>query len=167
MASGPTTLWQNRRKKWKQRQILLSWAPKSLWTVTAAMKLRCLLLGRKAMTNLDSIFKSGGFTLPTKVHTVKAMVFLIVMYGCESWTTKKAECQRTNAFELWCWRRLLRVKPVNPKWNQPWVFIGRTDAEHPILWIPDVKTWLTEKDTDTVKDWSQKEKGVAEDEMIG
>ena len=70
---------------------------------------RCLLLGRKAMTNLDSILKSGDITLPTKVYLVKAMVFPVVMYGCESWTIKKAECQRTDAFELWCWRRLLRV----------------------------------------------------------
>ena len=70
---------------------------------------RCLLLGRKVMTNLDSIFKSRGITLPTKVHLVKAMVFPVVMYGCESWPVKKAEHRRIDAFELWCWRRLLRV----------------------------------------------------------
>ena len=70
---------------------------------------RHLLLGRKVMTNLDSIFKSRDITLPTKVHLVKTMVFPVVMYGCESWTIKKAECQRIDAFELWCWRRLLRV----------------------------------------------------------
>ena len=70
---------------------------------------RCLLLGRKVMTNVDSIFKSRDITLPTKVHLVKAMVFPVVMYGCESWTVKKAECRRINASELWCWRRLLRV----------------------------------------------------------
>ena len=70
---------------------------------------RCLLLGRKAMTNLNSILKSGDITLPTKVRLVKAMVFPVVMYGCESWTTKKAESQRIDAFELWCWGRLLRV----------------------------------------------------------
>ena len=70
---------------------------------------RCLLLGRKVMTNLDSILKSKGNTLSTKVHLVKAMVFPVVMYGCESWTIRKAECRRTDAFELWCWRRLLRV----------------------------------------------------------
>ena len=70
---------------------------------------RCLLLGRKVMTNLDSILKSRDITLPTKVHLVKAMIFPVVMYGCESWTVKKAECQRIDAFELWCWRRLLRV----------------------------------------------------------
>ena len=70
---------------------------------------RCLLLGRKAITNLDSILKSRDITLPVKVHLVKAMILLVIMYGCESWTIKKAECQRIDAFELWCWRRLLRV----------------------------------------------------------
>ena len=78
--------------------------------VTAAMKLKdALLLGRKVMTNLESIFKSRDITLPTKAHLVKAIVFPVVMYGCEIWTVKKAECQRIDAFELWCWRRLLRV----------------------------------------------------------
>ena len=86
----------------KQCQTLYFWAPKSLQMVTAAMKLRHLLLGRKVMINLDSIFKSRDITLPTKVHLVKAMVFPVVMYGCESWTVKKAECRRTDAFELWC-----------------------------------------------------------------
>ena len=85
------------------------WAPESLQIVIAAMKLRRLLLGRKVMTNLDSILKSRDFTLPTKVHLVKAMVFPVVMYGCESWTVKKAERGRIDAFELWYWRRLLRV----------------------------------------------------------
>ena len=89
---------------------LYSWAPKSLQMVTAAMKLKdAWLLGRKAMTNLDSILKSSSVTLPTKVCLVKPMVFPVVMYGCESWTVKKAEHRRTDAFELWCWRRLLRV----------------------------------------------------------
>ena len=79
---------------------------------------RHLLLGRKVMTNLDSIFKSRDITLSTKVHLVKAMVFPVVMYGCESWTVKNAECQRINAFELWCWRRLLRVPWTARKSNQ-------------------------------------------------
>ena len=79
---------------------------------------RHLLLGRKVMTNLDSIFKSRDITLPTKVHLVKAMVFSVVMYGCESWTVKKAECQRTDAFELWCWRRLLRIPWTARRSNQ-------------------------------------------------
>ena len=79
---------------------------------------RCLLLGRKVMTNLDSIFKSRDITLPIKVRLVKAMVFSVVMYGCESWTVKKAECQRIDAFELWCWRRLLRVPWTTSRSNQ-------------------------------------------------
>jgi len=86
--------------------------------VTAAMKLRCLLLGKKVMTNLDSILKSRDITLSTKVYLVKAMVFLVVIYGCESWTIKKAECQRIGAFELWCWRRLLRVPWTARRSNQ-------------------------------------------------
>ena len=86
--------------------------------VTTAMKLRRLLIGRKAMTNLDSILKSRDVTLPTKVHLVKAMVFPIVMYGCENWTIKKAEHQRIDAFELWCWRRLLRVPWTARRSNQ-------------------------------------------------
>ena len=89
-------------KQWKQRETLCFWAPELLHMVTAAMKLRRLLLGRKAMTNLDSILKSRGITLLTKVHLVKAMVFLEVMYGYESWTIKKAEHQTIDAFELWC-----------------------------------------------------------------
>ena len=134
-----------------------------------------LLIGRKAMTNLDSILKSRDITLPTKVHLVKAMVFPVVVYGYESWTIKKAECWRTDAFELWCWRRLLRVpwtikeiKPINSKGNQSWIFIGRTDAEAeiPILGPPDAKNWLTGKDPDAGKDWMQEEE-TTEDEMVG
>ena len=98
--------------------------------------------------------------MPTKVHLVKAMVFPVVMYGFESWTMKKAEHQRIDAFELWCWRWLLRVpldckeiRPVNPIGNQSWIFIGRTDAEAetPILWLPDVKNWLVGKDPEAGK----------------
>ena len=135
---------------------------------------RHLLLGRKAMTNLDSVLKTEDITLPTKVHTVKAMVFPVVMYGCESWTIKKAEHWRIDAFEVWCWRKLLSVldskeiKPDSFKGNQSWIFIGRTDAEveAPILWPPDVKSWLNGKDPDAGKDWGQEEKAVTEDEMI-
>ena len=108
---------------------------------------RHLLLGRKVMTNLDSILKSRDITLPTKVHLVKAMGFPVVMYECEGWTTRKAEHQRIDAFELWCWRRLLRVpwtarRSNHPKGNQSWVLIGRTDAEAktPILWPPNAKS---------------------------
>ena len=93
-------------------------APKSLWMVTAAMKLRHLLLGRKVMTNLDSILKGRDITLPTKIHLVKAMIFPVVMYGCENWIIKKSESQRIDAFELWCWRRLLRVPWTARRSNQ-------------------------------------------------
>ena len=100
------------------------------------------------MTNLDSIFKSKDITRPTKVRLVKAMVFPVVMYGCESWTVKKAEHRRIDAFELWCWRTLespldcKEIQPVHPKGDQSWVFIGKTDAkaETPVLWPPHAKS---------------------------
>ena len=125
---------------------------------------RRLLLGRRVMTNLDSILKSRDITLPKNFNLVKAMVFPVVMYGCKSWTIKKAECQSIDAFELWCWRILKtlespldckEIKPVHPKGNQSWIFIGRTDveAETPILWPPDAKNWLIWKDPDAGKDW--------------
>jgi len=137
---------------------------------------RCLLLGRKIMTNLDSIFKSRDITLPTKVCLVKAMVFPVVMYVCESWTMKKAERQKN-----WCfWTMVLEktlespldckeIQPVHPKGNQSWVFIGRTDveAETPVLWPPHVKSWLIGKDSNAGRDWGQEEKGTTEDEMVG
>ena len=127
------------------------------------------------MANLDSILKSRHITLPTKVPLVKAMVFPIVMCGCESWTIKKSESWRIDALELWCWRRLLRVPwtarrstLINPKGNQPWIFIGRTDAEAeaPIIWSLDVKSWFTGKDPAAGKDWEQEEKRVTEDMMV-
>ena len=113
------------------------------------------------MTNLDSLLKSKDITLPTKIHLVKAIVFLLVMYGCENWTINKTEHQRIDAFELWCWRRLLRVPWTAGRSNQsilkeisPESVIGRTDAEAeaPILWSPDAKSQLTEKDPDLGKD---------------
>ena len=125
------------------------------------MKLRCLLHGKKAMTNLDSILKSRDDTLPTKVHLVKAMVFPVVLYGWESWTIKKAEHRRIDCFKLWCWKSLenpldiKEIQPVNPKGNWSWILIGRADgeAEAPILWPPDTKNWLNGKDPDVGKDW--------------
>ena len=110
---------------------------------------RCLLLGRKVMFNLDSMLKNREITVSTKVHLVKAMVFPVVVYGCERWTIKKAECRRIDAFELWCWRRLLRIpwtakeiQPAHSKGDQSWVFIGRTDVETetPVFWPPDAKS---------------------------
>ena len=137
---------------------------------------RCLLLGRKVMTNLDSLLKSRDFSLSTKVLLVKAMVFPVVMYGCESWTIKKAECWRIDAFELWCWRRLLRIpwtarrsnqsilKEISPEYSLEGLMlklklqysdhlIQRTDS----IW----------KDPDAGKDWRWEEKGTTEDEMAG
>ena len=137
---------------------------------------RWVLLGRKAMTNLDSMLKSRDITLPTKVCLAKAMVFPVVMYGSESWTIKKAECQRIDAFEVWYWIRLLRVpldckgiQPVHPKGNQSWIFIERTDAEAEasMLWPPDAKNWLIGKDPNAGKDRRQEEKEMTEDEMVG
>ena len=115
-----------------------------------------MFLGRKAMTNLESILKSRDITLPTKVHLVKALDFPVVMDRCESWTKKKAECQRIDASELWCWKRPLdcKIKPVNPKGKQSWIFIGRTnaEAEAPKFWPPDVKSQLVRKEPDAVKE---------------
>ena len=136
---------------------------------------RCIFLGRKVMTNLDSILKSRDITLPTKVCLVRAMVFPVVIYRCEldykeSWVLKN-----------WCfWTVVLEetlespldskeIQPVYPKGDQSWVFIRRTDVESetPILWPPDAKSWLIWKDSDAGKDWGQEKKGMTEDEMVG
>ena len=136
---------------------------------------RCSLLGRKVMSNLDSILKSRDITLPTKVHLDKAMVFPVVMYGCE------LDCEESWAPKNWCfWTVVLEktlespldckeIQPVPSKGNQPWVFIGRTDpkAETPILWPPHAKSWLIGKDPEAGRDWGQEEKGMTEDEMAG
>ena len=108
------------------------------------------LIGRKVMTNLDSIFKSRDITLPTKVRLVEAMVFPVIMYGCESWTVKKAEHRRIDAFELWCWRRKTlespmdckEIQPVHSNGDQSWVSFERNDAEAetPVLWPPHEKS---------------------------
>ena len=137
---------------------------------------RRLLLGRKVMTNLDSIFKSRDITLPIKVRLVKAMVFPVVMGGCESWTVKKAECQRIAAFELWCWRRLLRVPWTGRRSNQsilkeisPGISLEgmMLKLKLPALWPPHAKSWLIGKDSDAGRDWGQEEKGTTEDETAG
>ena len=117
---------------------------------------RRLLLGRKAMTNLASVL-SRDITLLTKVCIVKAVVFPVVTYGCESWAIKKAECQSIDAFQVWCWRRLLRVpwtarRSSQSILNQPWMFIRRTDAEAPTLWSPDGKRWFIGKHLDARQD---------------
>ena len=110
MASSPITSWQIDGKKIETEEDFIFLGSKITEDSDCSHEIkRHLLLERKVMTNLDTILKSRDITLPTKVHLVKAMVFPVVMYGCESWTRKKAECQRIDAFELWCWRRLLRV----------------------------------------------------------
>ena len=122
---------------------------------------RCLLIGTKVMMDLDSLLKSRDITLSTKVHLVKAIVFPVVMYGCESWTIEKAEHQIIDASELWCWRILLRVPWTARRsnqiiLNQSWIVTGRTDAkaETPILWPPDVKSQLIRKDPYTMTKWA-------------
>ena len=164
------------KKQWKQCQTLFWGASKITADGDCSHEIkRRLLLGKKVMINLDSILKSRDITLPTKVCLVKAMVFPVVMYGCESWTVKKAECRRTDAFKLWCWRRLSRVPWTARRSNQSILTeispgcSGRTDAEAetPILWPPLAKSWLTGKDSDAGRDWGQEEKGMTEDEMAG
>ena len=119
MASGPITLWERDGETVETMSDFIFLGSKITTDGDCSHEIkRRLLLGRKVMTNLDSIFKSRDVNLPTKVHLVKAMVFPVVMYGCESWTVKKAECRRTDAFELWCWRRLLRIPWTARRANQ-------------------------------------------------
>ena len=128
------------------------------------------------MTNLDSILKTRDITLPTKVHLVKAIVFPAVMYGCESWTVKKAEHWRIECFWTVVLKKTLEspldckeIQPVHSEGDQPWVFFVRNDAkaETPVLWPPHAKSWLIGKDPDALRDWGQEEKGTIEDEMAG
>ena len=147
-------------------------APKSLQMVTTAIKLKdTLLLGRNAMTNLGSILKSRDITLPTKVRLVKAMVFSVVMYGCESWTIKKVEHQRIDAFELWCWRRLMRVlwttrrsnqsilKEISPEYSLEGLMLKLQHFGH---LMRRTDSW----EKTLMKDWRWEEKGMTEDEMV-
>ena len=145
MASSPITSWQIDGGTVETMADFIFWVSKITAEADCSQEIkRYLLLGRKAMTNLDSTLKSTDITLPTNVHLVKAMVFTVVKCACECWTIKKAERRRIDAFELWFWRRLLdskEIQLISPKGNQSWVFIGRTDAdaETPVLWPPDVK----------------------------
>ena len=151
MASSPITSWQIDGETVETVADFIFLGSKITADGDCSHKIkRRLFLGRKVMTNLDSTLKSSDITLPTKVCLVKTIVFPVVMYGCESWTIKKAEHRGIDAFELWCWRRLLRVPWTARRSNQSilgdqsWVFTGRTDveAETPILWPPDVKSQL-------------------------
>ena len=136
---------------------------------------RRLLLGRKVMTNLDSIVKSRDIALPTKVRLVKAMVFPVVMYGCESWTVKKAECRRIDAFDLWCWRRLLRVPWTARRSNQsilkaisPGTSLEGMMLKLKLQYFGHLMQRVDSLEkTDAGRDWGQEEKGMTEDEMAG
>ena len=151
MASGPITSWQIDGKTVETVTDFIFFGSKITGGGDCSHEIkRCLLLGRKVMINLDSVLKSRDITLPTKVHLVKAMVFPVVTYGCESWTIKKAEHRRTDAFELWCWRRLLRVpwtagrsnqsilKDISPECSLEGLM---AEVETPILWPPDARSW--------------------------
>ena len=174
MASGPLTSW---KIDGETVSDFIFWGSKITADGDCSHEIkRRLLLGRKVITNLDIILKSRDIILPTKVHLVKAMVFPVVMYGWEIWTVKKAEHRRIDAFELWHWRRLLRVPWTARRSNQSilkrsvlgvhWR-VSDVEAETPILQPPDVKSWLIWKDPDVGKDWGQEEKGTTEDEMVG
>ena len=158
----------------KQWETLFSWAKITADGDCSHEIKRYLLLGRKAMTNLDSILKSRDITLPTKVCLVKAMVFPVVMYECVSWMIKlSAEVLMLLncgvGEDSWESSGLQGDQPVYPKGDQSWIFIERTDveAETPILWPPDTKNWLIGEGPDAGKDWRLKEKGMTEDEMVG
>ena len=173
MASGPITSWQIEEETAEAVTDFLFLGSKITADGDCSHKIRRqLLLGRKAMKNLGSVLKSKDITLPTNVRIVKAMVFPVVMYMWESWTIKKAEHQRIDAFQLLCWRRLLRVSWTARRSNQS--ILKEINTEYSleglmlklILWPPDVKRWLIAKDPDAGKDWRQEEKGTTEDEMV-
>ena len=167
MASGPIISWQTDGETVETVTDFIWGAPKSLQMVTAAM--RCLFLGRKVMTNLDSILKNRDFTLPTKIRLVKAMVFPVVRYGCDRWTIKKAEHGRIDGFELWCWRRLVRVpwtarrsnlREIRPRYSLEGLMLRlkRQYFGHLMQRVDSLEK------TDAGRDWGQEEKGTTEDE---
>ena len=177
MASGPITSWQidGETEDTVADFIFLGSKITADGNCSHEIK-RCLLLGRKVMTNLDSILKSRDITLSTKVHLVKAMVFPVVMYGCESWTIKKVEGQRIDAFKLWCWRRLLRVpwtarrssqfiqKEISPGCSVEGLMLKlKLQYFGHLMWRAD----SFERTLMAGKDWGPKEKGSTEDEMVG
>ena len=177
MASGPTSSWQidGETMETVTDFIFLGSKITAIGDCSHEIK-RHLLLGRKATTNLDSVLKSRDITLPTKVCIVKATFFPVVRYECDSWTIKQAEHQKNWCFQTAVLEKTLEssldckeIQPVNPKGNQAWIFIGRTDAEAEalMLWPPDAKSRPTGKDSDAGKDWGQEEKRATEDEMVG
>ena len=176
MASGPITSWQIDGETVETVIDFIFLVSKSTADVDCSHEIkRCLLLGRKAMANLDSILKSRDITLPTKVHLVKAMVFPVVVCGYENWTTKKAECQRIDAFELWCWRRLLRVPWTARRSNQsilkeisPGISLEGMMLKLKLWYFSHLMRRVDSLEkTDAGRDWRQEEKGTTEDEMAG
>ena len=174
MASGPTTSWQIDGETVETVRDFIFLGSKITADGDYSHEIkRRLLLGWKAVTNLGSVLKSRDITLSTKVRLVKAIVFPVVMYGCESWTLKKAEHWRTDAFEQWCWRRLWRVPWTLRRSNQsilkeisPGCSLERLMLKLK-LWPPHVRSWLIGKDPDVERDWGQEEKGTTENEMAG
>ena len=163
-------------RQWKQCQTLFFWGSKITADGDCSHEIkRHLLLGRKVMTNLDNILKSRDITLLTKVCLIKAMVFPVVMYGCECWTVKKAEHWKIDAFELWCWRRLLRVPWTARRTNQsilkeisPGCSLEGLMLKLKLQYFGHLMgSWLIGKDPDAGRDWGQEEKGMTEDEMSG
>ena len=175
MASSPITPWEIDGETVETVSDFIFWGSKITADGDCSHEIkRRLLLGRKIMSNLDCIFKSRDITLPTKVRLVKAIVFPVVMYGCESWTVKKAERWRIDAFELWCWRRLLRVPWTARIFNQSilkeislGISLEGMMLRLKLLWPPWVKCWLIGKNSDAGRDWRQEEKGTTENEMAG
>ena len=177
MASGPITSWQIDGETMETATDFILGGSKITADGDCSHEIkRCLLLGRKAINNLDSIFKSRDITLPTKVHLVKAMVFPVIMYGCESWTIKKTEHWRIDAFELWCWRRLLRIPWTARRFKQcilkeisPEYSLERLTLKLKLQYFGHLmqRTDSFEKNPDYGKDWRQEEKGTTEDDMVG
>ena len=177
MASGPITSWQTDGETVKTVADFILGGSKITVDGDCSHEIKGrLLLGRKVMTNLNSIFKSRNITLPTTVCLVKAMVFPVVMYGCESWTVKKAECRRTDAFELWCWRRLLRVPWTARRSNQsilkeisPGISLEGMMLKLKLQYFATSCEELVDslEKTGVGRDCGQEEKGTTEDEMAG
>ena len=176
MASGPIIAWQIDGEKVEVVTDFLFLGSKVAVDGDCSHEIRrWLLLGMKAMTNLDNVLKIRDITLPTKVGIVKAMFFPVVTYGCESWTVKKVECWRIDAFQLWCWSRLLTVpwtarrsnqsilREINPEYSLE----RHAEAEAPVFWLSDANSLLIGKVPDAGIDWRQKGKKVSEDEMAG
>ena len=173
MVSGPITSWQLDGEKVEAVTDFLLLGSRITVDVDCSHEIkRRLLLWRKPRTSLDRVLKSRDTTLPTKVCIVKATVFPVVMYGCENWTIERLSTKELILSN--CVLKTLEspldskeIKPVNPKGNHSWIFIGRTDAEAPILWPPDAKSQLTGKDPDAGNERGQEEKGTTEEKMVG